>query len=113
MCLPLLYIFGFSSGYSTHVPVPRIDYAVKIPDSIPDHIACMLPCSGVTTYWAVLKTKPYVEEALQKFGEARVMCVGAGGLGLWAIQLTKAVYKGKNVKVSQLYLFNYMTVCKT
>ena len=30
-------------------------------------------CSGLTAYNAVLKTQPYVDLAIQKFGEAKVL----------------------------------------
>ena len=86
-------------GFSTHVPVPDCKFLVKVPENIPMDIACMLPCSGLTTYSAVQKTQSHVETALKRFGVARLLIIGAGGLGLWAIQNARILYKEKNVKI--------------
>ena len=56
-------------------------------------IACTLPCSGLTTYSAVLKIRESVDRALSVHGYASVLVVGAGGLGVWCIILIKALYK--------------------
>ena len=87
-------------GYSTHVPVPRCSYLIKLPQNIPADVGCMLPCSGVTTFTAIKKTQCAIERALEKFGEARLLIVGAGGLGLWTTTLSKVVFKGKKVSIS-------------
>ena len=56
-------------------------------------IACMLPCSALTTYNAIEKVKESVERALAGRGVAQVLIVGAGGLGIWCTLLLKAIYK--------------------
>ncbi len=86
-------------GFATHVVVPKCSYLIKIPDSLPSSVACTLPCAGLTAYNAVLKAKQYIDLAIHKFGEAKLLVLGPGGCGLWAIRLAKAYYKDKNVKI--------------
>jgi len=54
--------------YATYVEVPDAKFAVKVPDSIPLEVACMLPCSGVTAYHAVSVIKPAVDNVTQNEG---------------------------------------------
>jgi len=49
--------------YASYVVVPESKFVVKLPDSIPLDMACMLPCSAVTAYNAVSKALPVVEHA--------------------------------------------------
>ena len=44
-------------------------------------VACNLPCSALTTYSAAERIRGSVERAVEARGQARVMVVGAGGLG--------------------------------
>ena len=48
-------------SFASFVMVPESTLVVKVPDSIPLDVACMLPCSGLTTYNAVTTVKPHVE----------------------------------------------------
>ncbi len=89
-----------AGGFSTHVRVPRCNYLVKLPSSIPPSTGCMLPCSGITALTAVKKVKPSLQHAVKKFGEARFLIAGAGGLGLWATKLSKILFKDLNVSVT-------------
>jgi propanol-preferring alcohol dehydrogenase len=70
-------------GYSTHLMVPHPRYLFDIGKLTPTQ-AAPLACSGVTTY-----------SALKKVGEdlksQPVVIIGAGGLGLMAIALHKAM----------------------
>ena len=85
-------------GYGEYVRVPSCRYVVKVSDSIPLDVACMLPCSASTAYSAILKARPQIEFALDKRNEARVMVLGAGGVGLWAVSLMKVVLNKNEVK---------------
>ncbi|XP_039255066.2 alcohol dehydrogenase-like [Styela clava] len=77
---------GADGGYSNYVSVPDTKFLIKVPDSIPMDVACLLPCSGVTTYSAIRKLRPYIEKIKRK---SSVLIVGAGGLGLWCLQWAK------------------------
>lgn len=70
-------------GFADYVLVPHPRYLVDI-DGLDDAEAAPLACAGVTTY-----------SALRKFGDgiARepVLIIGAGGLGLMAIEVLKAL----------------------
>lgn len=81
---------GTDGGYSEYVVVSKKDFLVKVPDKIPMSIACMLPCSGLTSYNAVTTVAPTIEKAVQRKGKATLLIVGAGGLGLWCLQSARA-----------------------
>jgi propanol-preferring alcohol dehydrogenase len=70
-------------GYAEYVLVPSYRYLLKLSDKIEMDVAATLSCSALTSYNAVrnAKLEPY----------HNVVIVGAGGLGLMAIQLTKAI----------------------
>lgn len=72
-------------GYAEYVLVPSYRYLVKFDDKKIDmDVAATLPCSSLTAYNAVrnAKLEPY----------HNLVVVGAGGLGLMAIQLAKAIF---------------------
>ncbi len=77
-------------GYADHVIVPHPRYLVDYGSLKPEQ-AAPLACSGVTTY-----------SALKKFGKTLqaepTVIIGAGGLGLMAMSLLKAM-KGKGAIV--------------
>jgi D-arabinose 1-dehydrogenase-like Zn-dependent alcohol dehydrogenase len=70
-------------GFAEYVIVPHARYLVAI-DGLDDAEAAPLACAGVTTY-----------SALRKLGERirtdPVVVIGAGGLGLMAIEVLKAM----------------------
>ncbi|HUN51080.1 MAG TPA: alcohol dehydrogenase [Candidatus Sulfotelmatobacter sp.] len=72
-------------GYADHVLVPHprylIDYA-----GVPAELACTYTCSGVTAYSALKKLADLPERDT-------VVIIGAGGVGLNAVMLAKAVLK--------------------
>lgn len=70
-------------AYSTQVRVPHPRYLYPIGDMAPE-LAAPFACSGLTTYSALKK----VEGTL---GRCRPVIIGAGGLGLMAIGLVKAM----------------------
>jgi D-arabinose 1-dehydrogenase-like Zn-dependent alcohol dehydrogenase len=70
-------------GYASHVLVPHERYLVDT-GSLPPHEACTLACAGLTAYSALKKVGRLPE------GSA-LLIVGAGGVGLTAVRLAKAV----------------------
>ena len=93
-------ISGFEvGGYSTHIALPDWELAVKLPDSIPGDVGCMLPCSGLTTYCAINRTLPFLRTARDLRGTGRLLVIGAGGLGLWCVLIIKSVLKEQGIHV--------------
>ncbi len=70
-------------GYGEHVLVPDASYLIDI-DRIDPAWACTLACSGVTTYSALRQLGPIV-------AGGAVAIIGAGGLGLMAIAIARAL----------------------
>jgi propanol-preferring alcohol dehydrogenase len=75
-----VYIDG---GYAEYVLVPSYKYLVKIADEMDINASATLSCSALTAYGAVKNTALKPNDNL--------VVVGAGGLGLMAIQLAKAI----------------------
>ena len=73
-------------GYSDYVLVPNFKYLAKLDGVDPDS-ATSLACSGLTAYSAVKKANENSPEFL--------LIIGAGGLGLMAIQIAKAITNAK------------------
>jgi propanol-preferring alcohol dehydrogenase len=69
-------------GYSEMVLVPSHKYLVKLQGLDPNS-AASLACSGLTAYTAVKKATALAGDTL--------VIVGAGGLGLMAVQIAKAI----------------------
>jgi propanol-preferring alcohol dehydrogenase len=78
-------------GYSQDVLVPSHKYLVKLRPELDTDAAASLACSGLTAYTAI-------KNANLKPGETGVI-IGAGGLGLMAVQLARAVTKARIVIV--------------
>ena len=70
-------------GYAEYVLVPDYKYLVKISDGMDIDASATLSCSALTAYGAVKNANLKPDD--------NVVIVGAGGLGLMAIQLAKAV----------------------
>jgi alcohol dehydrogenase, propanol-preferring len=70
-------------GYADYVLVPNYKYLVKLDEDMDLDASATLSCSALTAYGAVRNAdlKPY----------DNIVVVGAGGLGLMAIQLAKTV----------------------
>ncbi len=75
-----------NGGYSDYVLVPNFKYLAKLDGVDPDS-ATSLACSGLTAYNSVKKANANSPGFL--------VIVGAGGLGLMAIQIAKAITKAK------------------
>jgi len=69
-------------GYAEYIAVPARS-AVRLPDEIPFEHGAILMCSSSTTFHALRKTRLAAGETVAVFG--------AGGLGMSAIQLAKAM----------------------
>jgi propanol-preferring alcohol dehydrogenase len=74
-------------GYSDHLLVPNYRYLVKLEDDLDINEAATLSCSALTAYNAVKNASLRPDDNL--------VIVGAGGLGLMAMQLAKAVTGAK------------------
>jgi D-arabinose 1-dehydrogenase-like Zn-dependent alcohol dehydrogenase len=70
-------------GYADHLIVPHPRYLFEIGDLPPEKVA-PLACSGITTYGALKKVGPVLQEQ-------PVVIIGAGGLGLMCLHLLKAM----------------------
>ena len=69
-------------GYADHVIVPHARYLVDF-GGVPDDLACTYACSGITTYSALSK-------ALPLGAKDSLLIIGAGGLGLMALEIARA-----------------------
>jgi alcohol dehydrogenase, propanol-preferring len=74
-------------GYAEYVLVPSYKYLVKIGDDMDTDTSAPLSCAGLTAYGAVKNANLKPDD--------NVVIVGTGGLGLMAIQLTKAITGAK------------------
>ncbi len=79
-----------NGGYAEYVLIPHFKYLIKI-SGIDLEGAASLACSGLTAFTAVKKAKAGPQEFL--------VIVGAGGLGLMAIQIAKAITKSIVINV--------------
>lgn len=70
-------------GYGSHVLVPSADHLLDI-EGIDPAIAATYACSGLTVYSAIQKVMPLPPQA-------PIVVMGAGGLGLNAISVLKAL----------------------
>ncbi|VFJ15293.1 alcohol dehydrogenase [Candidatus Nitrosocosmicus franklandus] len=75
-----------NGGYAQFVLVPDSKYVIKL-SNLQFDSASSLACSGLTAYNAVKKAKP--AQGLEK--DHNIVIVGAGGLGLMAVQIAKAI----------------------
>jgi D-arabinose 1-dehydrogenase-like Zn-dependent alcohol dehydrogenase len=78
-------------GYADHVIVPHARYLVDAGELDPA-LASTLACSGITTYSAVGKMKPFAAEDW-------IAVIGAGGLGLLCVSILKAMGHARIVSV--------------
>ena len=78
-------------GYAEYVLVPNYRYLLPIPENLDAETAATLSCSALTAYGAVKNTaiKP----------DDNIVIVGAGGLGIMAIQLAKAVFGARIIVI--------------
>jgi alcohol dehydrogenase, propanol-preferring len=74
-------------GYAEYVLIPSYKYLLKIDDGMDTNASATLSCSALTAYGAVKNTNLKPND--------NVVIVGAGGLGLMAVQLAKAITGAK------------------
>ena len=74
-------------GYAEYVLIPSYRYLLKMGDGLETNTSATLSCSALTAYGAVKNANLKPND--------NVVIVGAGGLGLMAIQLAKAVTGSK------------------
>jgi propanol-preferring alcohol dehydrogenase len=74
-------------GYAEYILVPSYRYLVKLGNDMDMDASATLSCSALTAYSAVKNTEIKPND--------NVVIVGAGGLGLMAIQLAKAITGAK------------------
>ncbi|GGC84402.1 alcohol dehydrogenase [Chelatococcus reniformis] len=70
-------------GYADHIVVPHPRYLLAI-DGVDPAVAAPYACSGLTTFSALKKLE-------HVFKDEPIMIIGAGGLGLMALTLLKAL----------------------
>lgn len=75
------------TGYQEYIAVDDVDKCLQIPDCIPIEVAAMLPGSALSAYSAVMKAKLHIQKLQEVKSGINVLVVGAGGMGLWAVQL--------------------------
>ncbi|MDP9096880.1 MAG: alcohol dehydrogenase [Pseudomonadota bacterium] len=84
MCLVSRALGVFQNGgYATHVLAPHARHLID-PGTIEPALAATYACSGVTVYSAINKVMPMA-------ADKPIVVVGAGGLGLAAIAVLKAL----------------------
>jgi alcohol dehydrogenase, propanol-preferring len=71
-------------GFSNYILVDHPRYLVEF-DPLPESFAATLACSGLTAYSALKKAGPVD-------ADNPLLIIGAGGLGLAAVNLTRALY---------------------
>ncbi|XP_019639950.1 PREDICTED: uncharacterized protein LOC109481802 [Branchiostoma belcheri] len=86
--------FTEDGGFSDFVTVADVRMLMRVPETVAMDTACLLPCSGLTAYNAVMSVLNTVEGFVKDHGvpeDCAVLLVGAGGLGLWAVQIARAM----------------------
>jgi len=76
-----------SGGYADHLLVPHPKYLIDA-EGIDPRYAPILACSGLTTYSAIRKLMPFCPDDW-------IVVMGAGGLGLMAVAVLKALGHAK------------------
>ena len=84
---------GVGGGYASHVVVPDPKYLIDY-GKTPPALAATYMCSGLTAYGALKKVPPLGPKD-------DVLVVGAGGLGMMAIQFAKEMF-GKGPLVADI-----------
>ncbi|MET4701575.1 D-arabinose 1-dehydrogenase-like Zn-dependent alcohol dehydrogenase [Constrictibacter sp. MBR-5] len=74
----------YGGGYADRVHVPHARYLVDF-DGVDEALACTYACSGVTAYSALKKASAGLT------ADDSILIVGAGGVGLSAVQMARAV----------------------
>lgn len=87
-------------GYSTHCLVPHSSWLVPYAN-ISEEFACTLACSGLTAYGAIQKS--LIDLPSGTFNDAnKLLIFGAGGLGLQAIKICRALFPDYKPSVADI-----------
>ena len=86
-------------GFQSIFPLDEWSFAIKLPDSIPPYIGCMMPCSAITAYNAFQKCRAALDFGIRTRTRARLLVIGMGGLGSWALIVAKTMY-GDTIEVT-------------
>ncbi|XP_070565250.1 alcohol dehydrogenase-like [Ptychodera flava] len=87
--------FITNGGFAEYVAVPLFAFLIKLPDSIEVEAAGVLGCGAVTSYNAVQHAMTRIDPILSVRDKCGILVIGAGGLGLYAIKLIKALVLSK------------------
>lgn len=85
------YGIGKDGGHQAYMRVDSRLAVQKLPAGVGLDVANMLTCSALTAYNAITSVMSAVEQGATFTASPRLLIVGAGGLGLWAIQWAKAL----------------------
>eukprot|EP00117_Sycon_ciliatum_P013540 scpid66507/ scgid14168/ NAD-dependent alcohol dehydrogenase len=90
---PLQRVLGFQrpGGFSTHTTVPDPRFVLKVPVGLDLRTVAVATCSGLTAFSAVQESRSALALSSSVRGRARLLVVGCGGLGQWAIRLATAI----------------------
>ena len=91
--------FCANGGYAEFVSLPHYKYAFKLPDQIPNDVAALLTCSGLTAYTAVKRCLPVVERVKKWKIEVLIAVIGLGGLGQWALRFIAKCINASKIRV--------------
>ncbi|CAH1792507.1 unnamed protein product [Owenia fusiformis] len=82
---------GAEGGFAEYVSVKNRAYVSKVPANVPMEVAPMMSCGALTAYNGIESVKESIKKWINWKGSATVLIIGAGGLGLWAVMLSRAV----------------------
>lgn len=86
-------------GYSTHMIVPNPKYLVPF-SGVSEEFASTLACSGLTAYGAIQKARQGLAQGFNDVDKLLIM--GAGGLGLQAVKIARALFPGYKPSVADI-----------
>lgn len=94
---------GRPGGWQSYMSLISTDRIIRLPADIDMRSACMLTCGAVTAYAAIENLKDAVREGVLFNGFARVLIVGAGGVGLWGVQWARLLFpEGTKIYVADV-----------
>jgi propanol-preferring alcohol dehydrogenase len=88
------YFYGITKdgGFAEYMVVEKAEGLLKVPDGVPLDLACLLPCSGLTSFNAVDTVRGSIDDRMNATKKATLLVIGAGGLGLWTVHEARAIW---------------------